>query len=97
MSFLLDTKFCSAHMKRPAESSHRFIQHMGQLAIPSLVLAELRAGACMKADPTALRARIDDLLEFLKVLDFATACAKEFGSLRGTLRRQGLVVPRSTY
>ena len=93
MSFLLDTNICSAHMRRPAALSHRFIQHMGRLAIPSLVLAELRAGARMKADPATLDARIDDLLVFLEVLDFDTACAESFGTVRGILHRQGIVVP----
>ena len=93
MTFLLDTNIGSAPMKRPAALSHRFIQPMGCLAIPSLVLAELRAGARMTADPATLDARIDDLLVFLEVLDFDTACAKRFGTLRGLLHRRGVVVP----
>ena len=93
MSFLLDTNICSAHMKRPAELSHRFIQHMGRMAIPSLVLAELRAGARMKADPAPLNARIDDLLVFLEVHDFDAACAEMFGIQRGILHRRGVIVP----
>ncbi len=41
MSYLLDSDTCSAHIKRPSGLAHRFIQHMGRLAIPSVVLAEL--------------------------------------------------------
>jgi hypothetical protein len=41
MNYLLDTDTCSAHMRRPAQLAHRFIQHTGGLAIPSIVLAEL--------------------------------------------------------
>lgn len=43
MNFLLDTDTCSAHMRRPAKLAHRFIQHAGRLAIPTIVLAELMA------------------------------------------------------
>ena len=43
MNFLLDTDTCSAHMRRPARLAHRFIQHTGGLAIPTIVLAELRS------------------------------------------------------
>jgi tRNA(fMet)-specific endonuclease VapC len=40
MNFLLDTDTCSAHMRRPAQLAHRFIQYSGGLAIPTIVLAE---------------------------------------------------------
>ena len=92
MSFLLDTNICSGHMKRPSLLDHRFIQHMGRLAIPSLVLAELRAGAYMRPDPSPLLRKIDDLLIFLEVLDFDDACAEEFGKVRGSLHRSGLTI-----
>jgi len=45
MNFLLDTDICSAHLRRPAKVAHRFIQHAGGLAIPTIVLAELYAEA----------------------------------------------------
>ncbi len=89
MSFLLDTNICSAHMKRPAVLTYRLIQHMGRLAIPSLVLAELEAGACLRDDPAPLLGQIQDW----EVIDFDAACAAEFGKLRGILRRRGVTVP----
>jgi len=45
MRFLLDTNICSAHMRRPARLAHRFIQYIGHLAIPTIVVGELYAGA----------------------------------------------------
>lgn len=92
MSYLLDTNICSAHMRQAPGLSHRFVQFMGRLAIPSLVLAELRAGAYMRADPSGLLVRIDDLLTEIKVIDFDADCADRFGQLRGHLRRRGLTV-----
>ena len=41
MKFLLDTDLCSAHMRRPARLAHRFMQFIGQLAVPTVTLAEL--------------------------------------------------------
>jgi len=41
----LDTDTCSAHMKRPAGLAHRFVQHGGGLAMASVTLGELYAGA----------------------------------------------------
>ena len=94
MSFLLDTDICSGHIRRPSLLDHRFIQYMGRLAIPTLVLAELRAGAYMLPDPAPLLGKIGDLLIFLELLDFDDSCAEEFGKLRGTLHRRGITVPR---
>jgi len=51
MNFLLDTDICSAHMRRPAQLAHRFIQYAGGLAIPTIVLAELFAGAYKHPNP----------------------------------------------
>jgi predicted nucleic acid-binding protein len=44
MTHLLDTNICSVHMRRPAGLDHRFFQHAGGIAIPTVVLAELESG-----------------------------------------------------
>lgn len=92
MSFLLDTNICSAHMRRPAGLAHRFIQHSGRISIPTIVLAELYAGAFMVDDPTKLIAGINDLLQDLTLLPFGEACARQFGELRGEMKRAGAAV-----
>ena len=83
MKFLLDTNICSAHMRRPARLAHRFIQHVGQLAIPTIVLAELYAGAYRHSNSNRLLALIGELLQETHVLDFDSACAEQFGKVRG--------------
>ena len=90
MKFLLDTNICSAHMRRPARLAHRFIQYVGQLAIPTIVLGELYAGAYRHSNRTRLLALIGDLLRELQVLDFDAACAEQFGRVRGQNLRQGI-------
>ncbi len=92
MIYLLDTDTCSAHMRRPAKLAHRFIQYTGQLAIPTMVLAELYAGAYHHPNPARLLALIGALLQEVAMLDFDSACAEEFGKVKGTLLQRGISV-----
>jgi tRNA(fMet)-specific endonuclease VapC len=94
MNFLLDTDTCSAHMRRPAKLAHRFIQHTGTLAIPTIVLAELYAGAYKHPNPQKLLPLIADLLTEVQLVDFDAACAERFGQVRGTLLQHGITVSR---
>ena len=93
MNFLLDTDTCSAHMRRPAMLAHRFIQHTGQIAISTVTLAELYAGAYKHSQTSRLLALIADLLQDVTLLDFDSSCAERFGQVRGTLLQQGVSVP----
>jgi tRNA(fMet)-specific endonuclease VapC len=94
MNFLLDTDICSAHMRRPGPLAHRFIQHAGGLAIATIVLAELYAGAHKHPNPAKLLTLIADLLQEVAVLDFDSACAERFGQVRGTLLQKGITISR---
>ena len=93
MNFLIDTDICSAHLRRPAKLAHRFLQHTGQIAISTVTLAELYAGAYKHSQANRLLGLIADLLQEVDVLDFDAACAQQFGQVRGTLLRQGMSVP----
>lgn len=93
MKFLLDTDICSAHMRRPASLAHRFIQYTGQLAISSVTLAELYAGAYKHSQARRLLALIADLRQEVEVLAFDATCAERFGQVRGALLQQGFAVP----
>ncbi|HEV3259055.1 MAG TPA: type II toxin-antitoxin system VapC family toxin [Gemmataceae bacterium] len=93
MNFLLDTDTCSAHMRRPGGLVHRFFQHAGRLAMPTIVLAELYAGAYRHPNPGRLLSLIADLLQEVQVIAFDSACARKFGEVRGTLLQQGISVP----
>ncbi len=81
-------------MRRPSQLAHRFIQHTSGLAIPTIVLAELYAGAYKHPTPPNLLAVIAELLQEVTVLDFNAECAKRFGQVRGTLLQQGISVSR---
>ena len=93
MSFLLDTNICSAHLRRPAGLTHRFVQHSGRLFVPTIVLAELYTWAYIQDDPTKVLAAVETLLKHeVQVLSFDENCAHDFGSLNGELLRQGITV-----
>jgi len=79
-------------MRRPAGLAHRFTQYSGAIAISSVTLAELYAGAYHRPQPGKLLALIADLLRDVDIFDFDSACAEEFGKVRGGLMRQGIQV-----
>ena len=83
MSYLLDTNVCSAHIRRPGGVAHRFIQHSGRLFMPTIVLAELYAGAYILGTPERILVGIDELRKDVDLLNFDENCAEEFGKLRG--------------
>ena len=93
MTHLLDTNICSAYMRRPAGLAHRFIQYAGGLAISTIVQAELYAGAYKAHNPVKWLSSIADLLQDVSVLDFDSACAEQFGKVRGGLLQKGITVP----
>ncbi len=93
MTHLLDTIICSSHMRRPGGLARRFFQHAGGLAISTVILAELFAGAYKRPSPDRLLSLIADLLQEVDLPDFDEACAQEFGKVNGTLKQQGISVP----
>ena len=95
MKFLLDTDICSAHMRRPAKLAHRLIQYAGQMAISSVNLAALYAGAYKHSQTNRLLSSIADLLQEVQVLSFDAKCAEQFGQVRGTSLQQGISIPTS--
>ena len=93
MRFLLDTNICSAHMRRPGGLAHRFFQHTGQLAISTVVLAELHAGAFKHPQPARLLNLIANLLSEVATLDFDSECAERYGAIYGVLSQRGKHIP----
>lgn len=93
MTHLLDTNICSGHIKRPGGLAHRFFQHAGGLCVPTIVLAELYAGAHKLPDPRRLLTAISDLIQEVTILEFDQRCAEAFGQVQGGLLARGLSVP----
>jgi predicted nucleic acid-binding protein len=57
-------------MRRPAKLAHRFVQYSGQIAVSSVTLAELYAGAYKHSQFNRLLALIHDLRQEVQVIDF---------------------------
>jgi tRNA(fMet)-specific endonuclease VapC len=79
-------------MRRPGGLAHRFFQYSGGVAISTVSIAELFAGAYKRPQPARLLTLISDLLQDVSVIDFDYACAERFGKVRGTLIPQGIQV-----
>ncbi len=92
MTFLLDSNMASAYLKRPATLAHRFLQHSGRIALPSMALAELYAWAYAPPDPTARLGSIRQLREAVVLIPFEEIAAEVYGRLEVGLRRGGIVV-----
>ena len=92
MSYLLDTNIVSAHLRQSSSLVHRFIQHSGRLAVPTIVLGELYAWAYGRSDPAPVLGSIQTLLLELDLLAFDSDCAEQFGKLRVQLRQAGVTV-----
>jgi tRNA(fMet)-specific endonuclease VapC len=80
-------------MRRPGGLAHRFFQHSGGLAISTVILAELYAGAYERPKPDRLLALIADLLQEVVILGFDETCAEEFGKVKEELGQKGIFVP----
>src|SRR5205807_6035061 len=93
MSHILDTNICAAHFRRPGGLAHRFIQYGGGLFVPTVVLAELYAGAYHVSSPAPLLQKVADLLQDVQVLPLDAACAEQFGKVWGGLLQRGISVP----
>ncbi len=93
MSYLLDTDILSAHLRRPAGLTHRFVQHSGRLFTSGVCLGELYVWAYRLQNPTKRLDATQQLLHYeVSVIDFDIYCAEQFGQSRAKLRRQGIEV-----
>ncbi len=93
MSYLLDTKIVSAHLRQPRGLMHRFVQYSGRLYVSSVALAEPYVWAFRKPNPTSTLAAIEVMLrDEVRRLDFDDDCAKRFGQVRAELLERGVGV-----
>jgi tRNA(fMet)-specific endonuclease VapC len=88
---LLDTNVCITYMRgKDPVLLQRFGQHQpADIALCSVVLAELRYGAECSADPPMEHARIDTFVAPYVSLPFDDAAARLFGEIRRALASAG--------
>lgn len=92
--WLLDTNICSYVLRqRPPSVLQRFnAVGADQLAISSVVLAELLYGCARHPQGERIRGEVDDFVSRLAVLPWDAAAAVAYGDLRAHLERQGTPV-----
>jgi tRNA(fMet)-specific endonuclease VapC len=92
VSFLLDTNICSAYIRDKRVLFTRFNQHMGQLYVSRIVVAELYSWAYERHDTVDMLDRIRQFLADMTIAEFDDLCAEQFGRLSASLRKRGTIV-----
>ena len=94
MKYLLDTNTCIQLLNdRTADVRRRFFsQPPGDLAVCSIVKAELLYGAWRSGRPPANLQRLETFFEPLRSLPFDDECAATYGRIRASLAMRGLSI-----
>ncbi len=91
MIYLLDTNICIAIIKKcPPEVKAKMIQRdIGEVAISSIVLAELWYGVELSVKQAENQAALSDFLQYVLVLDWPEQAGREYGKIRAHLKQKG--------
>jgi len=89
----LDTSTCITFLRgKHPQLRQRVLSHFRDIAITSVVAAELYYGAERSADPTTNRGQVDVFLAPFPLLLFDKAAAVAYGSIRADLARRGQLI-----
>lgn len=90
LKYMLDTNIAIYVIKRrPPEALATFNQHVGQLCISSITLAELMHSAEKSAKPDHNLRQVEDFTSRLTVLEYGSKAAAHYGDIRAALERKG--------
>ena len=89
---LFDTNIASYVIKGNFPSVHRRLAKVpiADVFISSVTEAELRHGLTRRPDASRLQSLVEDFLLTVTILPWDSAAAKQYGSLRAELEREGL-------
>lgn len=85
----LDTDTVIAYLSGNQSVANRIKEHLPDVAISSLVLAELFYGARASARATENIAKLNQFVQIVEVANFDQASAEAYSRLRLALRRKG--------
>ena len=90
----IDTDICIYFMegRYPSVADHFAETPVDELAIPAIVIAELRFGAVKSARASANLARLDAFLAPFRQLPFDASCAAQFAEAKLFLQRRGRII-----
>lgn len=87
---MLDTSVCVRALRhRQGGLSHRFTLHADDLAVSTVVVAELTFGAILSSRPDHHGEQVGDLLRRMTIMDFDQDAAEHAADVRAYLQRQG--------
>lgn len=91
MKFILDTNICIYLIKKkPIQVLDKFNElSLGSIGISSISLAELQYGVKKSSRPDKNQEALIEFLLLLEIVDFDTAAAIEYGSIRADLEKKG--------
>lgn len=94
MRYMLDTNICIYAIKnKPKEVCERLKEHeLQEICISSITYAELMHGVEKSQAVEKNRIALSLLLAGMDVLDFDTNAAEEYGKIRASLEKKGLII-----
>ena len=93
LAYLIDTDCVIHHLKGIRSVTAHIAQIKSQgLALSIISYAELWEGAYFSREPSASHAKLDEFLSGVALLGVDEEIARQFGLLRGTLRKSGRII-----
>ena len=92
--YMLDTNICIALIKdRPESLKIRMLDlTRDQLAVSSIVMAELWYGVALSEKTKQNEAALKDFINYVTVLDWPNEAGPSYGNLRASLRKKGIPI-----
>ena len=84
MSFLIDADICSFHLRGDRRLFSRFHQHLGQLHVSAVTVAELYVWVGRSASPLSRRSDLQKFLSDVTVLNVDVVVSEKFGEVRAS-------------
>jgi tRNA(fMet)-specific endonuclease VapC len=85
----LDTNIIVAYLNGNLAVAQRIADHFPEIAVPSLVAAELYYGAYASSKSQENLAKLDRFLKTILVVNFDLSASRHFGILKADLRKRG--------
>jgi len=91
MQYLLDTNTCIYIIKRSPKHVYQRFQrlHIGDVGISAITYCELQFGVANSLKPVENELALTEFLGPVQILDFPSAAAPIYGSIRKSLQRAG--------
>jgi tRNA(fMet)-specific endonuclease VapC len=93
VSFLLDTDICSLHLRGDRRLFGRFVQHLGQLHISCITVAELFVWVRRSSSYAQREADLRAFFRDVTILEVDVAVAEKFGEVRAYQLSMGQFTP----